>query len=273
MNAFKGLFWKLPKTLILFVLRIRFKGNFEHPTKFKRNKKLILLQETNPNKVKYVNEINFFYPTRISRYFIGINERIELLGREYCIDQIIDMPEGIIIDIGSNIGEFTLLMNSIYPNRSFLRFEPSWSENLAAEVNLKNINQTLIPKPLWSHITEVNFFNSNESGDSSIFQPYESVKSTKMLTTTLDSEIEKIGISRIALIKLEAEGAEPEILQGAIETMRITKYITADLGPERGLGQERTFSQVNQILNQNGYVQIGKNPGGRECYLFKNMNF
>lgn len=264
------MFWKLPRLIVLEFLKYRFNGKFVRPVRIERHGKLIKLMEVTPLGAGKVSEIYFFHPTRISRYFIGINERIEKLGREYCLDQIKKIPDGLIVDIGSNIGEFTLCFNSIYPNREFLRFEPSHSENVAAEANLIGINQRLVPKPLWSHVSEVEFFNSNDTGDSSIFKPHESVRPIKIQSTTLDKELTELGISQIALIKLEAEGAEPEILLGATETLKVTKFITADLGPERGIAQERTFTEVYAILKENGYDLIGKNPGERECYLFKN---
>jgi FkbM family methyltransferase len=271
MILLKKVFWKLPRVVVLTVLKYRFNGKFLRPVTIKRYGTLIKLREITPRDNGRISEIYFYHPKRISRYFMGINERIDKLGREYCLDQIKSMPDGVIVDIGSNIGEFTLYLNGIYPNRKFLRFEPSHTENLAAQANLAGINQILIPKPCWSHITEVDFFNSNETGDSSIFKPYESVTSNKMQTTTLDTEVAELRISKIALIKLEAEGAEPEILLGAEKTLKITKFITADLGPERGLAQERTFSEVHEALSKKGFKLIAKNPGDRECYLFENM--
>ena len=42
----------------------------------------------------------------------------------------------------------------------------------------------------------------------------------------------------IKLIKLEAEGHELEILKGAMETLKNTKYITVDYGPEKVVMKE-----------------------------------
>jgi FkbM family methyltransferase len=199
---------------------------------------------------------------------VGIQERLEILGREYCLDQIQEINSGVVIDIGSNIGEFTLIASQRFPNCTFLRFEPSLTECQASEYNLTEINNVLIQKPLWNKVAEIPFYDSNDIGDSSIFQPNIGAKSNLRTTTTLDIEISRLGIESVELLKLEAEGAEPEILEGAEETLRITKRITADLGPERGLNQERTFLKVNQILLKAGFALKGKNPGGRECYLY-----
>jgi hypothetical protein len=75
----------------------------------------------------------------------------------------------------------------------------------------------------------------------------------------------------IALLKLEAEGAEPEILKGGLDTLQRTFFVVADLGPERGLKGERTFEASSEILKNHGFRLHGRNPGNRECFLFVNQ--
>lgn len=267
MKILKKMFWKLPAKIILPILKIRFRKKFRRPIRLSTSKGLIRLIEDN-SKEDTVREIYFYFPMRLPRYFVGIQERLEILAREYCLDQINEIKSGVVIDIGSNIGEFTLIASQRFPNCSFLRFEPSLTECKASELNLTNVKNVLIQKPLWSKVEEILFYESNDTGDSSIFQPNMTAKSKLRQTTTLDLEINRLGIESIELLKLEAEGAEPEILEGAGKTLKITKRVTADLGPERGLSQERTFLKVNQILVEAGFALSGKNPGGRECYLY-----
>jgi FkbM family methyltransferase len=203
---------------------------------------------------------------------MGVQARLNLIGNEYCLEQVKNVKEGVFVDIGSNIGEFTLRAHQLFPAVSFVRFEPSKNENLASSKNLVGVNQILIEKPLWSSVTSMKFYNQNETGDSSLFQPTNDAEFEEIETSTLDIEISKLNIKRIELLKLEAEGAEPEILQGGKETLKITQMITADLGPERGIGQERTFDQVNDLLTEAGFVLVGRNSGNRECYLYERAN-
>jgi len=60
----------------------------------------------------------------------------------------------------------------------------------------------------------------------------------------------------IKLLKLEAEGAEPEILQGAKQTLPHVMYVAADLGPERGIKNDNTVIPVMGILAGYGFVPI-----------------
>lgn len=62
----------------------------------------------------------------------------------------------------------------------------------------------------------------------------------------------KNSVKFITLLKLEAEGSEPEILMGAEEYISIIKYIAVDGGPERGVYKEETLSKViNFLLSHN----------------------
>ncbi len=270
MNWLKDQFWGLPRFVQLSFVRVKFQNKFKHQTKVKLHQGLVQLTEKHETNTK---QIHFYFPKRISRYFIGIEERIKTIFMEYCLDQLPDLPQGHIVDIGSNIGEFSLAVNMKYPGRKYIRFEPSETENSASKINLRGIDEILVNQPLWSHSVELNFYNKNESGDSSLFQPDKKAKSIKLVSTTLDDSLSLLNVESVALLKLEAEGAEPEILLGAKKTLSKTWFITADLGPERGLDQARTFDKVSELLGLNNFELIGRNPGGRECFLYRNNKF
>ena len=60
----------------------------------------------------------------------------------------------------------------------------------------------------------------------------------------------------IKILKIEAEGGEPEILEGALKTLPKVEYITADLGYERGYKNEQTFTAFTNILMPKGFEMI-----------------
>jgi hypothetical protein len=78
-----------------------------------------------------------------------------------------------------------------------------------------------------------------------------------------------LGSERIRLLKLEAEGAEPEILVGAESVLSRIDYIAADLGPERGLKQEQTATPVINFLLARGFELIDMKFDRVTC-LFRN---
>lgn len=265
--------WKLPKRLLVSLIRIKFRVHFGSQRTLKLDKDLFSVQEKIAEDGQVTDSIYFYHPIRVQLYFSGIQHRLDSLLREYCIDFLDPFPDGLIIDIGSNVGEFTKALSRKLPGRNFLRFEPSESENRAAEKNLAGIDSLVINRPLYSHVTEINWYDANDYGDSSIFQSKNSKSSRIISTTTLDSVLKIFDFPKVALIKLEAEGAEPEILQGSRRTLENTVAVTADLGPERGMEGLRTFESSQEILQDAGFKIVGRNPGGRECFLFLNQKY
>ena len=90
-------------------------------------------------------------------------------------------------------------------------------------------------------------------------------------TTTLDKEIAKIQ-QKIKLIKLEAEGFEPEILQGLKKYLNYVEYISIDCGFERGLNQESTIAECSNYLIKNNFKIINFEAKTRIVTLFKKIN-
>ena len=73
------------------------------------------------------------------------------------------------------------------------------------------------------------------------------------------------------LIKLEAEGFEPEILKGLKKHLNSVEYITIDCGFERGKNQESTIAECSNYLIKNNFKMIDFGYP-RIVALFKNLD-
>ena len=79
-------------------------------------------------------------------------------------------------------------------------------------------------------------------------------------------------LKNIKLLKMDAEGHEPEVLQGSLKTLKNIQYISIDFGNERGVNKDHTFIEVNNILIRNNFNLI-KYSQTRMSGLYKNKNF
>ena len=235
---------------------------------FRRN--LVLVNDFRENLTIYVAKRN-----RLHLYFNGIQSRFDQILNQYVIENIpnMDNSSGWIIDVGANIGEFSMALSRKFPGHRFLLIEPGEGEIYAARKNLQNIPAHLVCSALWSENKELLFYHANETGDSSLLPADITRPSEYIRVRTLDSLISEYQIKEIHLLKLEGEGAEPEILQGAAHALRISQYVTADLVPERGIQEARTYEDCRDILESAGFEEIATYSGGRETYLFRNKNF
>lgn len=202
------------------------------------------------------------YVSRISRlryYKKGVAHRLNFLVSEYLCDTIEFSDGDLLIDVGANIGEFSYALSRDVKLK-VLAFEPESVEKSALRLNLQDVKAEIYEFPLWSSTSEIDFYPSNETGDSSLIRQDDNCEPIRMKCFSLDDVLSECslvkGQDRIKLLKLEAEGAEPEILQGFEENLHRVEYVTADVGAERGLGEESTLIQVQSILIKAGFEPI-----------------
>lgn len=94
----------------------------------------------------------------------------------------------------------------------------------------------------------------------------------KKKSLTLSRIIKDFQIQKIKFLKLEAEGAEPEIFLGGIDDLNKIEYICVDVGPEKGLSYETTLVETVNILKANNFEFFKMGHLRLNC-LFKNRKF
>ena len=120
---------------------------------------------------------------------------------------------------------------------------------------------------MWNKKRELAFYISSNHADSSIIKP----KNFDDKITVKVSKLEEYVSKPVKCLKLEAEGAEPEVLEGLESKLSLVEYIAADLGYERGVDCESTLPAVTNFLCQRGFELIKVNHT-RICALYKNRN-
>lgn len=221
------------------------------------------------NKFFYNSEMNwrFFHKKQgLMAYGFGFKKRKDDLLKVYLIKNIEFKDDDVVIDIGANNGDFYLCFDK---KIKYYAYEPSPIVFSNLEHNIKNQNLYNLGVSN-SEDSEIDFYLSDEYGDSSILPINNYIKKISIETTTLDKEIDKIQ-QRIKLIKLEAEGFEPEILQGLKKNLNSVEYITIDCGFERGVKQESTIAECSNYLIKNNFKMINFGTT-RIVTLFKNLN-
>jgi len=210
----------------------------------------------------------FSYKTQgLYAYGKGFQKRIQELKSSYLIKKINFMDNDIIIDIGANNGDFYLCFEK---KIKYYAFEPSPAVFSNLIYNVKK--QELFNKGVWkSSDKNITFYLSDEFGDSSILPIKNFSQKVKIETTTLDIIFNNIN-KPIKLLKLEAEGSEPEILEGLKQNINQVNYITIDCGFERGNEQSSTISDCSNYLIRNNFKMIDFSSE-RTVALYENQNF
>jgi len=148
-------------------------------------------------------------------YYRGIHER-----RETAFFRSRIAESSICVDIGANIGYFSLLFASLSPQGAVHSFEPVPLNYHILSVNkLLNgfSNLTVNPEAVGDSEGNVDFVISEDSGFSSLVDTgrKQVAQQTSVMMTTLDGYCDLRGIARVDVLKVDVEGAEERVVIGA----------------------------------------------------------
>jgi len=202
-------------------------------------------------------------------YGYSLFKRGELLFKSYCLQHIKFHKNDIVIDCGSNYADLFLELKNKILIKNYITFEPNLEEYnciIKSVPNARNLNLGLSNRD-----GEMNLFLPLSGGDACFVKPQKFNKTQKVKVIKLDTFIKNEKISKCKLLKLEAEGWGPEVLEGAKNFLKICEYIAIDGSRERGFNKNLTFHLINNILLKNNYVMIDLN-GPAYRALYKNDN-
>ena len=250
---------KIPDGMYCSIINIR--------NKFRGYKLSILPIENRVFLAETADGSLFF--SRRNRYFnykLGIPYRMKLLANNYLF-QHISFDEGdTVIDCGANIGEIGLALKQ--HKVSYHAFEPEEKEAHCCDLNNYDGKKSTNRVGLWNENTVLKFYSKPDSADSSIFPADDNLTAFEIPVITLQHYLHENNIKHVRLAKIEAEGAEPEVLEGAQAILHLIDYVSVDCGFERGKKQASTFYESNKILTENNFEIVDADLR-RNVFLFR----
>jgi len=213
------------------------------------------------------NNQNFKVYTRSQADKSVMKEIFEL--REYKeAETIIKSAKAPIIDAGAHAGFFVLYCRALNPEVKIFALEPDEDNlellNQHLEINnLKNIE--VIPAALAGKSGLRDFYISTDSHNHSLFKVLvpKINKNAKIKTYSLDDLLKEQGIEKVALLKLDIEGAEYEVLKNftSWEKLKNIALEYHDFGDFK-------HQEIEKILTVNGFkVKV------RSSKFDKNLGF
>ena len=210
--------------------------------RFSIDKKQNLIRAQEKNLIKFYTD-----PTRCFwLYRNGITARGKFLHKSYCIDKLNFSKKDVVLDCGANSGDLFIELKDRIKSNNYIGIEPNPRDFEVLKLNCPNT--TLINKALGIEQTFLDFFVATSNGDSSLVKPKNFQTIIKVKVTSLVQLMDELKLDKIKLLKLEAEGFEPEILIGAGDRLKDIEYIAIDGGYERGISEEETFTTLTNFL-------------------------
>lgn len=216
-------------------------------TRYKPHKKLFYADDGDA-------QIVFYSRRRAGRYMKtgGIKQVYRGMISKYVPEFFELSATSTVIDVGANVGEFAM---AIAPQvGQVIAFEPDKVAYAALKENVAFTEGVLVPYNVGlSDRTGLHtLFVASDTADTSFITPSQYTRTEEVETYSLIDFVKEkqINIEQVALIKIEAEGYEPEVLKGCFPDLRV-KYYSVNCDPER-LGQS-PINEVCRILEDNGY--------------------
>ena len=209
----------------------------------------------------------FYYTNkRFTRMLRGIAVFSKHLSEVYLIDHIEFKDNDTVIDCGANVGELIPYFYNHSSSINYIGFEPDIKifEALQKNFTIKDGNIFQVGLSDTEGVTKL--YIDSDGADTSLEKSETNIYN-KIEVKKLDS----YKFQNVKLIKIDGEGHELEILLGAKKTLKKTKYVSIDHGPEKGINNLRTTPEVYLNLIENNFVPI-LTSSAREITLFKNNN-
>ena len=173
--------------------------------------------------------------------------------------------DGPILDVGGNLGLFSLLMARRFPNRTIHAFEPNPSTFKAMRANFERNGcryAKAYPHALAAHNGEVSFeANPVDRATTHIVpenqyeDPAAKFPLVRVSCVTMDSFIESQGIKQVCLLKVDVEGYEELVFRGADRVLSngLAQIIYYEVCPELTRRAGFTPDAPSRRLLERGY--------------------
>ena len=152
-----------------------------------------------------------------------------------CINVLKNKKNPVIFDVGSNIGAFTIWLAKYFNEGKVYSFEPQRLifQMLCGNIAINNIfnvyayNLAFGKDNCRIEILEPNYNIPNDFGTFSLVNNTINDKSEKIIIDlyTIDNFVTENKIEKVDLIKIDAEGMDLQVLNGAIETIKNSKPV------------------------------------------------
>ena len=171
--------------------------------------------------------------------------------RKYSYEGFVEVEQGdTVMDIGAFIGEFSRAAGEIADR--IIAIEPDETNIRALKRNLQHLDSTeVIQKVAWNETGTKSFQVANDPSEGSILDIDKSEVSNVVTLDSIriDDLMTDLGVQKVDFLKVEAEGVEPEVLEGVGE-VSIPK-IAVECAPEREGKSPKP--EVEEWFKDNGY--------------------
>lgn len=169
-----------------------------------------------------------------------------------------------VIDVGANVGQFAIACCKLFPGAVVHSFEPLPDCVPKLRQNTRQFGELKVyPVALGERSGEAVINVNSHSHSSSILalgarhrEAFPAARETHTIVvplTTLDAVLEARSLAGPVLLKLDVQGYEPKVLEGAVETLERVDYVVLEASFRPLYDGEQTFMAIVQMMEALGF--------------------
>lgn len=211
------------------------------------------------------------YIMRIGRANFRVDSISELGTLQSCIVDLDDnlfSPQVIssintVVDVGANVGQWSTAMKLLNPSVQITAIEPEPNSYQKLKENLSDLD----------NITTLNLAASKSQGSLTLFRQ-KLVTTSTLYPTGNDSTSDPVtvraepldnvlrNIPKIDVLKIDVEGAELSVIEGATETLAKTSIVIIEISLDRGASNAlEVFSRIIKVIPSAKILKFGRPLG------------
>lgn len=157
-----------------------------------------------------------------------------------------------VVDVGAHIGGFTLPASKIA--KKVVAIEPEPRNFSCLRENTRDLRNVIaVHKAAWKSkgVLELKLaLSTTKHSLIGVSKPVD--RSVKVQADSLDNILYDLGIEKVDFLKIDTEGAEPEVLEGARKTLKTAEKIAVGIGPEEH--GRAVMPRVKRFLESEGFT-------------------
>lgn len=179
------------------------------------------------------------------------------------------LPLATVVDVGANVGQFSLLVRALHPDAQIVAFEPLPDAAERYRQVFQNDTKTVLHEAAISPERGTATMHISASADSSsllpisdrqseLFPGTEEVGTTDVEVGPLDAFVTPDQVGAPAMLKIDVQGFELEVLRGSAALLPAFSYVYVEASFEALYEDQALFDDVAAFLKQQGFVEAGR---------------
>jgi FkbM family methyltransferase len=173
-----------------------------------------------------------------------------------------------IIDIGANIGQFSVAAAKVFPGSQIWAFEPIPESFALLHKNLRAVPGAHLTQCALGAASEKMAMNVNSHRHSSSLLALGEVHSAafpfareedkvQVEVKTLDSLVGQMNLEPITLLKVDVQGFEAQVIRGATQSLKAIDFVIIEASFQPMYIGEMTFVDLANLMVAQGFEFVG----------------